>query len=186
MVDKKEKSAATRQRVSVDILLSITAVITSVCALGITFYQAYLQRTQQYASVIPILQTFNTSEIDDDKTGYAFVVANKGLGPAFIEAVTLDYEGKSYDDIDKLLPQLKDSTAFANHVTTSTLSKGLVIPQGESIRLVEIAGGREGSWLRRKIADRMKVTIVYRSVYKQKWRFTNQSETIDDANVELE
>lgn len=80
--------------VSLDTYLSILAVVSSFCAIGITLYQAYLQRTEQYASVIPILKCLNTNKVEGG--GYAFICVNNGLGPAFIEEATYIYEDKAY------------------------------------------------------------------------------------------
>lgn len=172
--------AARRVIVTLDTYLSILAVVSSFCAIGITFYQAYLQRTQQYASVMPILKCLNTNRLIDGY-GYAFICVNNGLGPAFVEDATYTFNDKSYDSIDEIIKQLPlDST-----LTTSNLGKGWVIPQGERVEIVQVIGKRNANAIRQKIGmGDLTVQLVYKSVYGQRWRMIYPADP-DKSNVEL-
>lgn len=155
--------------VSLDTYLSILAVVSSFCAIGITFYQAYLQRTQQYASVMPILDSYNTSKLLDGGHGYAIIVSNNGLGPAFIEEASFYFAGKKYPSLDTFVnaifkqENVRDTTGMV-----SDLWKGLVIPQGEKVALIESQSRKTEQAIRRNL-DRIKIKILYRSVYDEKW-----------------
>lgn len=166
--------------VTLDTYLSILAVVSSFCAIGITFYQAYLQRTQQYASVMPILRCLNTNRTEVGY-GYAFICVNNGLGPAFIEEASYSYDNKAYDSIDEIVGQLpNDSTR-----TTSNLGKGWVIPQGERVELVQVLGKKNANLIREKIGmGGLTIRLVYKSVYGQRWRMTYPADP-DESNVEL-
>ncbi len=166
--------------VTLDTYLSILAVVSSFCAIGITFYQAYLQRTQQYASVMPILKCLNTSMLENGH-GYAFICVNNGLGPAFIEEATYVYNDKSYDSIDAIVSQLPpDST-----LSTSDLGKGWVIPQGGQVNIVQVSSRKNANEIRRRIGTGgLTVSFVYKSVYGQRWRMTYPAKP-EDSNVEL-
>ncbi|UFH53787.1 hypothetical protein [Spirosoma sp. KNUC1025] len=174
--------AVTRRKVvvSLDTYLSILAVVSSFCAIGITFYQAYLQRTEQYASVMPILRCLNTSKLENG-LGYAFICVNNGLGPAFIEEATYTYQGKTYESIDNVVHFLPvDST-----LNTSNVGKGWVIPQGERVDILQISTRKNIALYRGKIGNGgLTVNFVYRSVYGQRWRMTYPSDP-DESNVEL-
>ena len=166
--------------VTFDTYLSILAVVSSFCAIGITFYQAYLQRTQQYASVMPILRCMNTNKLDDGK-GYAFICVNNGLGPAFIEDATYYYKDKAYRSIDEITEKLSgDSTLL-----TSNLGKGWVIPQGERVEIVQVYGSKMANVIRRQISNgELTVKFVYKSVYGQRWQMVYPADE-DKSNIEL-
>jgi len=170
---------AGRKRITVDTLLGITAVVTSLCALGITFYQAYLQRTQQYASVMPVIQCYNTNKVDGTWGGYAFVIDNKGLGPAFIEDAAYFYDDHQYNSVDEVIrvlkndAALKQDTAGRKHIITSDISKGWIIPQGQSVNLVEVNERGPKDWLREKLDHgNLTIKVLYRSVYGEEWLMT--------------
>lgn len=172
--------------VTLDTYLSILAVISSFCAIGITFYQAYLQRTQQYASVIPILESYNTSILPDGGKGYAIIIANNGLGPAFIDDVSFNYKDKPYRSIGNLekaiLKQgnIKDSTSL-----TSDLWKGRVIPQGDQFALIQSTDKRVERVIRENL-DEVEIVVVYKSVYGEKWRHRFPATGTGERNIKLE
>lgn len=172
--------------VTLDTYLSILAVVSSFCAIGITFYQAYLQRTQQYASVIPILDSYNTSQLLDGSHGYAIIIANNGLGPAFIEEVSFSYNGKKYNSIGELenviLQQAKLSD---NTMMLSDLWKGRVIPQGEKFFLIESRDKKVEEYIRSHLAN-MKIEILYKSVYGERWLHKFPVNRQEDHNVKVD
>jgi hypothetical protein len=155
--------------VTLDTYLSVLAVVSSFCAIGITFYQAYLQRTQQYASVMPVLDSYNTSRLLDGTHGYAILIANNGLGPAFIEKVSFRYKDKRYNFINELKDAVindEDSTAV-----TSDLWQGRVIPQGEKLEIIESHSRKTESLFREGLSNRdIEIEILYRSVYGEIWK----------------
>jgi hypothetical protein len=66
-----------------------------------TIYEAKLNREQQAISVWPYLQMWAGISISDQGTveggnAFSFNIANKGLGPAIIEELELNYKGKDY------------------------------------------------------------------------------------------
>ncbi|RIV21512.1 hypothetical protein DYU11_19105 [Fibrisoma montanum] len=172
--------------VTLDTYLSILAVVSSFCAIGITFYQAYLQRTQQYASVIPILESYNTSQLPDGGKGYAIIIANNGLGPAFIEDVSFEYKEKLYTSVGEMErailnpANLKDSTSM-----TSDLWKGRVIPQGERFALIQTFDKRVEQFIRNNL-ENVQIKIIYRSVYGEKWKHQFPPNGIGDRNTKVE
>ncbi len=78
--------------ITLDTYLSILAVVSSFCAIGITFYQAYLQRTQQYASVMPVLDGYTSNGSSDDGYRYDLIFVNNDVGPAFIKGYAYFYK----------------------------------------------------------------------------------------------
>jgi hypothetical protein len=180
---------ATRTRkvvVSLDTYLSILAVVSSFCAIGITFYQAYLQRTQQYASVMPILDSYSTSKLMDGSYGYAFMISNNGLGPAFIEDVSFVYDGKEYRSASELENAvLKRASVIDTTSMVSDIWKGQVIPQGDKVALIE-SHSRKAEQAIRKSLDKVKIRILYKSVYGEKWMHRYSSAKNIEQNVKIE
>ncbi|GAB3905116.1 hypothetical protein GCM10028803_35520 [Larkinella knui] len=172
--------------VSLDTYLSILAVVSSFCAIGITFYQAYLQRTQQYASVMPILDSYNTSKMEDGNYGYAIMIGNNGLGPAFIEEASFNYAGKAYasvSDFENAI--LKQAHVVDSTSMVSDLWKEQVIPQGERVALIELRNKKAERAIRESLS-KVKITIVYKSVYGEKWRHTFPPGRNSVQNVKVE
>ena len=88
-------------------MMGLAAIFISILSMGAVIYQSYLSREeneliriQQSATVLPYL-SFWHSDIDDK---FKFVIANKGVGPAFIKEV-------KFIGIDS---QSKDTTHFKN------------------------------------------------------------------------
>jgi hypothetical protein len=155
--------------VTLDTYLSILAVVSSFCAIGITIYQAYLQRTQQYASVIPVLDLFHTGRFEDKTSGSAMTVANYGLGPAFIDSVQYYYKGKRYGDMYTLTSKvLSEKHIVDSALVISDLWKDKVIPQGESLYLYQTYDRKAAGQLYSQLGN-MGFVIFYRSVYGERW-----------------
>lgn len=155
--------------VTLDTYLSILAIVSSFCAIGITFYQAYLQRTQQYASVIPVLDLFHTGRFEDKTSGSAMTVANYGLGPAFIDSVQYYYRKKRYADMYSLTADvLSEAHIVDSTLVISDLWKDKVIPQGESLYLYQTSDRKVSGQLYSQLRN-IGFVIYYRSVYGERW-----------------
>jgi hypothetical protein len=159
-----------KRRYSLDTYLSLLALVSSFCAIGITFYQAYLQRVQQYASVMPILNIYHTNHIDDNISGSAMSLVNVGLGPAFIDSVQYYYHQKRYATMSGLLkaslstfPGGADSTLL-----TSDLWKGNVIPANEKLNLYQTSHRGVSRHLDRHY-DWIRCVVYYHSIYGESW-----------------
>lgn len=172
--------------VSLDTYLSILAVVSSFCAIGITFYQAYLQRTQQYASVMPILDSYNTSQLLDGRSGYAVLITNNGLGPAFVERASFNYNGKQYRSTGELVGAvLKQANMNDSTLLISDLWKGRVISQGEKFALIESRDKKIEQFMRENL-DKIEITILYKSVYGEKWKYVFPPGAQVEHNVKIE
>ncbi|MBD2752363.1 hypothetical protein [Spirosoma validum] len=155
--------------VTFDTYLSILAVVSSFCAIGITFYQAYLQRTQQYASVMPVLDLYHTGRFDDNTSGSAMTVSNFGLGPAFIDSVQYYYRKKRYDNMYNLTRDaLAEEHVADSSLVISDLWRDKVIPQDEKIYLYKTSDRHAAEQLHQS-AGNMDIVIYYRSVYNERW-----------------
>ncbi|MBD2699372.1 hypothetical protein IC229_01900 [Spirosoma sp. BT702] len=170
--------------VSLDTYLSILAVVSSFCAIGITFYQAYLQRTQQYASVMPVLDSYHTGHFDDGTFGSAMTITNLGLGPAFIDSVAYYYRQKRYDNIYDIIDvALTENKMVDTTLLFSDLWKDKVLPQGEKLYVYQTTNRKTVPLFSRRIAQQMRFVIYYRSVYGERWVLDSQNK--DGRNRKL-
>ncbi len=158
-------------------LLSLTAVLISVCTFLVFLYQTNLIKKQQYMSVFPYV---SIQHVGINTDAYQFLVENNGIGPAILEKIRVETEeGKIYSDvIDYLNATLteKDTIGFLY----GNLSQGLLLPEKESIEVIALTDEKESS-ARRLFellsAKKIKITLGYKSIYGERWTCSNQNKT---------
>ncbi|QHT71409.1 hypothetical protein GXP67_34505 [Rhodocytophaga rosea] len=152
-----------------DKFLSISAMLISVGTFATFIYQTNLIQKQQYASVLPYLEIWNSGA---DSTRYKLLLVNNGIGPAFIKDIKIHYKGKTYpyDPIvfysEVIYPS--DTISFIS----TNVNKGQVVPAGERIEIVIVNNSvKDAAKLRQLFGNQTaKLDIVYSSVYEEKWR----------------
>ncbi len=87
-----------RRRITIELLLGISAIFLSLAALVVSIFQTKIAREQQQASVWPYLQVVAANY--DRELHYG--LENKGVGPAIIKEYKLSYKGKAYPSIKPL------------------------------------------------------------------------------------
>ncbi|MFK7952828.1 MAG: hypothetical protein AB8B73_08270 [Ekhidna sp.] len=160
---------------SSDRWLSLVAIIASMGTLFTVVYQTNLIRKQQYASVLPYLEMWNSSNQDS----YRLVLANNGIGPAFVEDVKIHFEDSTYQmDPAIFLREVISKEDTINRVRHSNISRGRLIPAGKQINLIEVENdsvnaGKLWYWFSANngaLKDGPEVEIVYRSIYEERWQ----------------
>lgn len=63
---------------------SISAIIMSVAAIFVAWDQSMVMRAQQHATVWPILDTYFTTDYDENNLYFQLIFENAGVGPAII------------------------------------------------------------------------------------------------------
>ena len=160
---------------SSDRWLSLLAIIASLGTLFTVVYQTDLIRKQQYASVLPYLELWNSSQSDS----YRLILVNNGIGPAFLEDVSIVYRDSVYrmDPANFLYSEILKTDTIRN-VTYSNIQKGRLIPPGTRIELLSVVGHTENSdrlwsWFSGDDPDRKElpeIEITYSSVYGERWK----------------
>ncbi len=167
---------------NLDRLFGVAAFFISIATFVVYIYEANLIRTQQYASVLPYLEMWNNRPNDDT---YKLILANNGIGPAFIKEVRVSYEGKHYEgdhvDFHYHVMYPKDTTF---RFITTNMRPGRVIPAGQQIELIVIEKDPEVSQKAYGLYGKQaaNIEIVYASVYDEKWKMEgmgNQPEKLD-------
>ena len=155
-------------------IVSVSAIFISAITLYVTFEQLNVSREQQRLSVLPYLSMGNYYT---GSPNYKLVIQNDGIGPAFIESITVTYKGKKHEmDLISFLyeefPQDLDSIPALSH---SNIYKGMLIPAGHKIEHLSIQDSQKSADNLLVLLDKLdKETfdfeIVYSSIYKEKWK----------------
>jgi len=186
-----------RYVISLDTYLSILAVVSSFCAIGITFYQAYLQRTEQYASVMPIMDSYLNDGGNNKEWKVAFVFVNSGVGPAIIQKCELTYRGKPYKDMREITTMIvKDNLAKqaaktddvkGYSVIQSVFWPTRVITAGQIVELCNIDHPYVARWVDDALNEgEIRVKLWYKSIYGEQWRFDSVPERIEFRNIKVD
>lgn len=169
------QNAQNKSKLSLNTVVGLCAIVTSVCAIIITLYQTRLQKVQQYASVKPLLMSYSNSFSDIKKTGednyhYEFLIVNQGLGPAIVSDYGFYYKNERYENIAEILKQLKNDNKLAvtKSVVLTNLWKNEILPVGEKLSLININDERLGPLVEKA---NIKIMVQYKSLYGQEWRF---------------
>lgn len=177
MPENHNQKRSKKSKITLDTLVGLCAIITSICAIIITLYQTKLQRTQQYASVKPMLMSFSNSFSNNNSSTslsyqYELLISNQGLGPAIITDYNYYYQSKPYKNIAQIIKKIKtdnklDSTKV---ITLSSLWINQIIPVGEKLSIVKIDDNILGP-----ILDEADINIMvrYKSLYGQQWEFVS-------------
>lgn len=162
-----------RRYLSFETVGSVVAIVVGVAALFVAWDEAKSVRRQQAASVLPVLKIsgVNSNEMDGSVT--SIVVANIGIGPAFIESASIIWNGEVLDDVEALRAILREDEVPYG-IWTSRLD-GEIIGGGSSIDLLAISLQRspqsdEQTYaLRRRLYEGLQIEACFCSVYEDCW-----------------
>jgi hypothetical protein len=116
-------------RLSLDMIVAVSAVVVSVCAIAVSLMQTEIMQRQQAADVWPHV-TIGMSSDTGPAPAVRFHLQNSGVGPALIRWVELRLDGKPVTSWEALGGALTDaSTARFRQVATLN---GRVLMAGET------------------------------------------------------
>ncbi len=150
-------------------IVTLAAILVSVCALAVSVYQAKIMRDTQQASVWPFVEVLPSNT----QNGAWLGVTNKGVGPALVKSVYLEVDGQPFQRwqamFDELLPA--DSVNF---VWSSV--NGRVLAPNEEARAIQLnpADARRVG----RIIQNMTFEVCYCSVYDACWTTDLTRETV--------
>ncbi|MFM7856068.1 MAG: hypothetical protein ACKO96_30145 [Flammeovirgaceae bacterium] len=162
-----EKETKTETKVDpkrdVGLWIGVMAIIINIITVSVYMYQARIMQEQQHASAWPYLEwlpSFNEET-------YFIEISNNGIGPAIINNVDINWNGKHFTDIDSVF-QHAFGTSYFPHITSTVLNR--VLPAGKSIRLVQV---NDAKWANKVFAEFRKSTfsmnLCYASIYGDTW-----------------
>jgi hypothetical protein len=90
-------------------IVAISAIIVSICALGVSILQTKIMQTQQEKAAWPHIRWYTQTGWEMDSTGtFKITVTNKGIGPALIKKVEIVLDSYRYtsDSIENVLRKM--------------------------------------------------------------------------------
>lgn len=184
-----------------EMLVALTAIFTSVVAVGVALYSAKVDRDYARMAVWPYLliglsgtpSVFSDEEIAAIESGEAtakrnhieraIVVLNRGMGPAVVQYASLRDAAGSYanwtDYLERGLGLTDGGMAGQSHFGSG------VIPAGELIQALRVTGPRAVTALNTAGSDTV-LEICYCSVYQECWisRLGSQPFSVDSCDID--
>tara|TARA_R110002096_G_scaffold303206_1_gene498243 strand:- start:319 stop:918 length:600 start_codon:yes stop_codon:yes gene_type:complete len=167
----------------IELLMSVTAIITAVAAVFVSIAQtevmsaeAEMEREHQRLSVMPSvwLETNNSSSINNDEApgSFEFIVINHGLGPASLKYFTIQRDGKYIKNWSEWLSFVEKDDVDRKGVkglSFQSLPASYVLPQGTEVQAYTI---RAQSKFIRKIEQSVQdsiYSVCFCSFYNDCW-----------------
>lgn len=148
---------------------ALTAILVSVVALFVAWDQSRVMRAQQHGALIPIVELGRTLSNDDSGVSVEINIFNEGVGPAFVENVSLMRNGVVVTSAAELVAALPPTTGRSwGH------ANGMTLGIDESSRLLTLswAAGEidtEAFYQMIEDLDEWQVVACYCSVFGRCW-----------------
>jgi hypothetical protein len=141
--------------------VAVAALIVSVTAVVVGFYEASLQRRHDRAEVWPHLE-ISTFVVPD---GAAIKLANTGIGPAIVKSISVEIDGKPQRNWDNALRTLLGRNPSPHSSSTVTEH---AFRAGDEVTLVGIPKSDmpTGFW---NWVGRVRLRVCYVSVFDESW-----------------
>lgn len=158
-------------------VVALMATFVSICALAVSLYQTRLARQQQLAAVWPYLSIGGHGTANAGSQSWGIQVANKGLGPAIIDSLTVVYAGKS-QTFKTLINAVYAESAQLDSIRSlnyaiNEISRKTVISAGATVELLsydlKFSGGKSDNPVSEKFLSKIGLRIYYKSLYGERW-----------------
>jgi hypothetical protein len=168
-----------RRRLDSNVIIAVSAVTISLCALVVSLYEVSVMRSDQRASVWPYLDVSISYSAD----GFRIQATNNGIGPALIESVQITVDGEPVYDWDEVIERLVGPSSgidYSNYLVGQF--NGEVLPaEGEMLLF-----GVPGEWtpIKRQLAEglsRATWQVCYCSVYGECWTLDSEGASREAA-----
>lgn len=153
---------------AVQTMLAVTGFFVAIVALYAALNEADAVRKQQQASVLPVIQLFNSFDRSEDTMFFTWQMINDGIGPGRIKAMRVTVDGEPVVRLSEMLTKTVGPGDYGD-VPISSIS-GRMIRPGQSVIFFDLTGYREDV-LRTFLANWQRVNIeyCYCSVFDQCW-----------------
>ena len=173
-------------------ILAILAIVVSFISLGLGIYEARIMKqeaeimlTQQKTSVWPYISK-TTSIAYLEQIGVSYSISNKGVGPALINEIIIEKDGKvvstDYASILALFEPVLTQVDAKNNESLLNISTSfkdnVVLSPGETWELIKIEGERfpRDNELLSNLVRSLRIKICYSSIYGDTWLLTSENE----------
>lgn len=142
-----------------EMLVAISALITSLVAVIVAMYSAYIDRAYAKASVWP--SVLITRSIQSNR--YEYIVVNQGNGPAIVNYVTMKVNGQpvsSWQDVLHILAPESEASFQQSHIGAGVIRPGqhvsaFVVTEPDLVSVLQDAS--------------FEVSLCYCSIYEDCW-----------------
>lgn len=150
------------------------SMFIALLALAATFYQGYLAREHNRVLVRPRLVGYASK----GSAKFRFEIINTGLGPAIIEDIQCFIDGVSVHGVgnDLISNCIQALGLRCRIISTEFFKIGAIIPSGKRIDVLNIVVLDPIEDADNYFTGRVKLEILYKSVYGERLKFNN-----DDA-----
>lgn len=157
--------------------VALMASFISVCALGVSWYQAKLARQQQLASVWPYVSINGYGSANSERQVWGIKVMNNGLGPAIIERVEMQLDGKPMPNevfMDSVYAQnIQLDSVKSLDYAFDELAHGTVLSAGAKVDWMKFEHQFNGAMPKETTSQRflpkLSLSIFYKSLYDERW-----------------
>ncbi len=169
---------AVKRRLDTNLVIAVSAVVISLCALVVSYVEVSVMRADQRASVWPYLDV----GVSYSSEGFTIGATNRGLGPALVESVVVEVDGRpvrSWDEVIERLVGPESGLDYSN--TLRNTINGEVLPADRELLLFSVTRG----WtpMKREMADqlnRLDWLVCYCSVYGDCWTVSRDGSRSED------
>lgn len=146
--------------------IAITAIVLSLAALTVSVLEVSAIRSEQRTQVWPYVElgaTYNSE-------GFTLLATNKGIGPARVRSLTIEYKGQPYTDLDRLiLDTVGEENAFSYDVYRSSNPARSVMSPGESTTIFAVPWEPRTRLLVDSWGSDINIELCFCSVYDECW-----------------
>jgi len=172
-----------------EVLVSLTAMVTAVAAVVVAVVQtelmeqeALMEREHQRLSVMPRVFVYTGSHIGSDEGKFWVGFVNQGIGPAVLERLSVKLGNTETHDWNRVIAegtdgrvQISGPDRNVNGVISSDVTPGMVIPAGERLEPLRLETTPELAAILRDFSDSIEVSVCYCSLYRECWHADNRT-----------
>ena len=153
------------KKIKSEAFVAFAAIVISLCALIVSFYEVRIMRTQQKASLYPHLQISQQYSPE----GFAIEAKNKGIGPAKVESLEVKVNGKKMPSLTAVFDYVLGEGHQINYrnYTVNTINN-LVLEPAYDKPLVKLNWNDDSRRFIESLKD-LEINVVYSSLLGDCW-----------------
>lgn len=149
------------RKITPEMIMAVSALLVSLVTAAATIHSAYTSRSYARASLWPSLG----AGVSFNETGFRVLLMNRGTGPAIIQSMRVQYNGKPLQSWQQLLDQF--DVKFHGNWGSSFASR-VTLPANQMLEALSV----KDKTLARQMydaSDKLKIEVCYCSVYDECW-----------------
>ncbi len=143
-----------------ELAVALSAILVSLCALGVSLYQASIMRDQQRAAVWPYIEILPSNNSE----GSSLFLFNKGSGPAKIQTVVVSLDGTVWKSWESLLEAVRGDESIRYSFSTM---HGRVLASNDELAAISMSA-QDAAIIGPHLRN-INISICYCSVYDDCW-----------------